>query len=90
MKQQPGVMLYFDVRPCLDRLTTDEQGQLFRAILDYGEYGTEPGFQYMLGIAWDFIKPRLERDRERYRETCRKRSEAALARWEKQEEDSSA
>ena len=52
--------------------------------------GTEPGFEYMLGIAWDFIKPRLERDRERYRETCRKRSEAALARWEKQEEDSSA
>ena len=66
MKQQPGVMLYFDIRPCLARLTMDQQGMLFRAILDYGELGIEPDFDYMLGIAWDFIKPRLERDRARY------------------------
>lgn len=66
MKQQPGVMLYFEVRPCLERLSLEDQGQLFRAILDYGEYGIEPDFQYMLGIAWDFIRPRLDRDRDRY------------------------
>ena len=81
-KRQPGVMLYFDIRPCLTRLTMDEQGQLFRAILDYGEDGTEPNFDYMLGIAWDFIKPRLERDKERYREISQKRAEAAQARWD--------
>ena len=82
MKQQPGVMLYFEIRPCLDRLTMDEQGQLFNAILNYGEEGIEPNFNYMLGIAWDFIKPRLDRDRERYQEICQKRTEAAQARWE--------
>lgn len=81
-KRQPGVMLYFDIRPCLTRLTMDEQGQLFRAILDYGEDGTEPNFDYMLGIAWDFIKPRLERDRERYAERIRQCEEAARKRWE--------
>ena len=79
-KRQPGVMLYFDIRPCLTRLTMDEQGQLFRAILNYGEDGTAPDFDYMLGIAWDFIKPRLERDRERYAETCRKKQHAAYVR----------
>lgn len=82
MKKQPGVMLYFEIRPCLERLSMDQQGQLFNAILDYGEEGIEPNFEYMLGIAWDFIKPRLERDRERYEEICRKRTEAAQARWE--------
>ena len=82
MKKQPGVMLYFDIRPCLERLTMDQQGQLFRAILDYGEESIEPNFDYMLGVAWDFIKPRLERDRERYEEVSRKRAEAAQARWE--------
>ena len=84
MGKQPGVMLYFDIRPCLERLTMDQQGQLFRAILDYGEWGIEPDFEYMLGIAWDFIRPRLDRDRERYEERVRQCEEAARRRWEKQ------
>lgn len=84
MKKQPGVMLYFEIRPCLARLTMDEQGQLFNAILDYGEEGIEPNFDYMLGIAWDFIKPRLDRDRDRYEERVRQCEEAARRRWEKQ------
>ena len=83
MGKQPGVMLYFEIRPCLERLTMDEQGQLFRAILDYGEDGIEPNFQYMLGIAWDFIKPRLERDRERYDEKVQKNRYAVYVRERK-------
>lgn len=81
MKKMPGIMLYFEIRPCLDRLTCDQQGMLFNAILDYGEYGVVPDFQGMLGIAWDFIQPRLDRDREKYEEICRRRSEAMLERW---------
>ena len=84
MGTQPGIMLYFDVRPCLARLTMEEQGRLFNAMLNYGEFGTEPDFEYMLGIAWDFIKPRLDRDRERYEDICEKRRQAILTRWEKQ------
>ena len=89
MKQQPGVMLYFDIRPCLARLTMDQQGQLFNAILNYGELGIEPDFDYMLGIAWDFIKPRLERDKERYEDVCEKRRQAVLSRWEQSRDDTS-
>lgn len=84
MRKQPGVMLYFDIRPCLERLSLEDQGQLFRAILDYGEYGAEPDFEYMLGIAWDFIKPRLDRDRERYEERIRQCEDAAKRRWAKE------
>ena len=87
MGTQPGIMLYFDIRPCLARLTMDQQGQLFNAILNYGEFGVEPDFEYMLGIAWDFIKPRLDRDRERYEEICEKRRQAILTRWEQQNND---
>ena len=82
MGKQPGVMLYFEIRPCLARLTLDQQGQLFNAILDYGELGIEPNFDYMLGVAWDFIKPRLDRDREHYEDVCEKRRQAILNRWE--------
>lgn len=81
MGKQPGVMLYFEIRPCLARLTMDDQGRLFNAILNYGEFGVEPGFEYMLGVAWDFIKPRLDRDREHYEEVCEKRRQAVLTRW---------
>lgn len=65
-KKQPGVMLYFDIRPSLKRLSTQEKGELFEAILDYGEFGVVPDLDGLLGIAWDFIQPRLDRDRERY------------------------
>ncbi len=63
---KPGVMFYFDIRPCIRRLSLSEKGQLFEAILDYGENGTEPELDGMLGVAWDFIKPRIDLDSEQY------------------------
>jgi len=84
MKKQPGVMLYFEIRPCLRRATCDQQGQLFNAILNYGEYDIVPDFDGALGIAWDFIQPRLDRDRERYQQISQKRREIMLARWDRQ------
>ena len=55
MGSQPGVMLYFEVRPCLIRLNDGEKGQLFEAILDYGEHGIVPDFDGKMGVAWVFI-----------------------------------
>lgn len=63
---RPGVMFYFDIRPCIKRLSLEEKGQLFEAILDYGEYGAIPEVDGVLGIAWDFIQPKLDLDAERY------------------------
>lgn len=83
-KKRPGVLLYFDVRPSLRRLSLEEKGQLFEAILDYGELGEPPQFDGMLGIAWDFIQPRLDVDADRYDQRCRQAQEAAQKRWGKQ------
>lgn len=66
MSQRPGVMLFFDVRPALKRLTVEERGRLFEAILDYGELGLLPDFEGGLGIVWDFIQPRIDQDAARY------------------------
>lgn len=73
---KPGVMLYFDIRPSLNRMTDAEQAQLFRAILDYGQFGTDPGFEDRLGLVWDFIKPMIDRDATRYQEIQEKRARA--------------
>ncbi len=85
-KKQPGAMLYFDVRPSLKRLSNEEKGILFEAILDYAELGVLPEVEGMLGVAWDFIQPRLDRDRERYESISAKRTEAVNQRWKQERE----
>lgn len=80
---RPGTMLYFDTRPCLKRLTNEQKGQLFEAILDYAEFSVVPDFgdDVGLAIAWDFIQPKIDRDNERYEQISKRRAEAAAKRW---------
>lgn len=80
MSQRPGVMLFFDVRPALKRLTVEERGRLFEAILDYGELGLLPEFEGGLGIVWDFIQPRIDQDAERYADKVLKNKYSAYVR----------
>lgn len=77
---KPGVLFYFDIRPCIKRLSASEKGQLFEAILDYGEFGVEPELNGALGVAWDFIKPRLDADSERYEGKVLQRQYAVFVR----------
>lgn len=84
--KQPGVLLYFDIRPCLKRLSKEEKGELFEAILEYGEFGTVPDFNGCLGIAWDFIQPKIDRDKEKYLDTVDKRKYASYVRDERKAE----
>lgn len=73
---KPGIMFYFDIRPCLKRLNYEEKGRLFEAMLDYGELGIEPELEGMSGIAWDFLRPGLDRDTDRYESVVLKRKYA--------------
>lgn len=77
---KPGVMFYFDIRPCLKRLSAEEKGMLFEAILDYAEHGTEPDFDGVVGVAWDFIKPGIDRDSDRYGNQVLQKQYAAYVR----------
>lgn len=77
---KPGVMFYFDIRPCLKRLSTEEKGLLFEAILEYGEHGAEPEFDGAVGVAWDFIKPGIDRDSDRYGNQVMQKQYAAYVR----------
>lgn len=77
---KPGVMFYFDVRPCIKRLDAAEKGRLFEAILDYGEFGVVPELDGALGVAWDFIQPKLDRDSGRYDRQVEQRKYAVFSR----------
>lgn len=83
--KRPGVQLYFEIKPTLKRLTNEQKGMLLDAILDYGEFGILPTFDddLALAITWDFIRPRIDADGERYRQSCEQKRKAANTRWGK-------
>ena len=82
-KKQPGVLLYFELRSSLKRLTLEQKGLLFEAIMDYAEFGVFPEFDdnIELAITWDFIQPKIDADRERYEKRCDQAREAIESRW---------
>ena len=84
MKERPGVLLYFSLRPAIKRLTLEEKGALFEAILDYAQNGVYPDFDGVLGICWDFVQPLIDADGEAYRDKCEKAKKAIETRWAKE------
>lgn len=77
---RPGVMIYFDTRKALSRLSLEQKGVLFDAILDFAEFGTEPELDDLTGMCFDFIRPKIEWDAKKYTETVWKRKYAAYVR----------
>lgn len=67
MSDRPGFMVYFDIRPAVLRLDLAQRGALFTALLDYAETGTLPDkLDDLTGMAFDLIRPKLDKDAERY------------------------
>lgn len=84
MKEKPGVMLYFDRLPYLNRMTREQRGDLFLFIMEYAQFGVVPQIEdAMLGMAWDVVKPAIDLDTERYEARCEKNRENIQKRWEK-------
>ena len=84
MKKKPGVMVYFELRGMLKLLSDAEKGQLFEAILTYGETGQVGELSSTLKVAWPLIQRRLDMDTDRYAEVGKKRRYAAYVRWAKE------
>ena len=78
---RPGIMLYFDILEPIRRLPDAEKGQLLVAMLEYGQSGTVPKFNsFALSLAWEFIKPKIDKDSEEYNRTVLKRQYATFCR----------
>ena len=81
MSKKPGVMIYFEVRQTVDRLSDKNAGILLRAILEYGANGTVPELPNQLYLIWPMIQMRLDADDQRYHQLHYKRRYAAHVRW---------
>ena len=73
-KRAPGIMLYFEVGPSVERMNTEQKAALLDALLRYGEFDEEPDFRNdpRLDVTWSFMKTRIDRDKETYAEKCEK------------------
>ena len=83
MLKKPGVMIYFDITECMEHMSDEQAGILFRAILEYGQHRTEQILPPPLHIVWPLVRRRLDSDDERYFRTTLKRGYAAYTRWAK-------
>ena len=80
---QPGVMLYFDIMEPIKVLPNEDKGRLLEAILEYGKFGIVPEFDGMLALAWGFVRPKIDRDREEYNRSVLRRQYATACRERK-------
>ena len=81
-KKRPGVVLYFEMSPAVERMNTEQKAALLDAILRYGEYGIEPDFHEdpRLDTTWSFIKQRIDQDGDAYEKKCEKARHAVYVR----------
>lgn len=84
---QPGVMLYFDILEPIKVLPNEDKGRLLVAILEYGKLGIVPDFDGMLALAWGFVRPKIDRDREEYNRSVLRRQYATACRERKKKNE---
>lgn len=80
---RPGIMLYFDILEPIRALPDADKGKLFVAMLEYGQHGVAPAFDGMLALAWGFIKPKIDKDEEEYKQSVLRRQYATVCRERK-------
>ena len=81
---RPGIMVYFDMMGPLSKLENADKGRLFWAMLEYGKNGIEPVFDGLaLELAWEFVKPKIDKDYKEYIRSVQRRQYATACRERK-------
>lgn len=75
-EERNSFVMYTEYRKHLKMLTSEEQGHIFMALLEYAETGEEPTLSGMSAMAFSFIKAQMDRDTEKYEQVVAARSEA--------------
>jgi hypothetical protein len=82
-----GIMLYFDILEPIKVLSDADKGRLLVAMLEYGQSGKNPQFDGMLGLAWGFIKPKIDKDESEYNQSVLRRQYATVCRERKKKNE---
>ena len=69
-------LMYLDYEEQFNLMSDEEIGQLMRAIIQYEKTQEMPELDGVLKMAFSFIKSQLDKDRKKWQEEKKKRSEA--------------
>ena len=77
MKKPKGFFTYFHLSPVIDKLSDEQAGQLYKALMRYGDTGELTDFSGDLAcdMAYTLMRGEIDVNFERYQETCRRNSE---------------
>ena len=82
MNKKKSFIIHIDNFKQWDMLDDVQAGKLIKALFRYAKSGETPEFSDgMTMMAFSFISEQLNRDMEKFQETCQKRSDAARKRW---------
>ena len=71
MAEPKSILLYLSFQSAFDRLSDEKVGRLIKSLFPYVKRGVEPQFEdNELQLSFDFIRPRLDEDLEKYRRKC--------------------
>ena len=77
MSEKKSFMIYMDWEAIVEALDSNEQaGELFKALFAFAKRGETPHLEGALNMAFIMMSSQMTRDKARWEETCRKRSEA--------------
>lgn len=75
--KKASFLFYLDWQKQLEKLPLNSIGKIVLALCEYANSGKYPDFKDgALDMCFSFMADQLDRDNEKYREICRKRSEA--------------
>lgn len=74
-------VLYTENMEQIDMLSMEQRGILFTAIMKYERQESMPDMDGMTSMCFSFIRSKLDRDAEKYKDTVEKRRQAAASRW---------
>ncbi|MDE6148590.1 MAG: hypothetical protein K2F81_00630 [Ruminococcus sp.] len=76
MDDKKSFVVYTEWRPAIEKLTNEERGKLFLAMLNYADTGELSNLSPVADIVFTLIKSTLDRDAEKWENTRKKRAEA--------------
>lgn len=81
------ILIYLEIREMIEKLTREQAGTIFMAILDYCDSGVIPELDPFLEMVFIPIRQSLDRSKKQYESRCEKNRAAARKRWGKTEKD---
>lgn len=75
--KKPSFLVYYDNEVIILRLRDDEAGRLFKSLFPYGRDEIKPDFDKSpaLAMAFDILSMAIDRDKEKYQNTCEQNRE---------------